>query len=196
MTTVQPVLLETSDGQRLSGDVARTERPAAGAVAVCHPHPQYGGNRFNPVVQAIFSALPDAGFTALRFDFRRDFGGGVAEQLDVVAALDALAERCDGPLWLAGYSFGAAVALATDDVRVRGVAAVAPPLSTFDLATPTLPTLVLSPEHDQVTSVVDAERIVAGWPDATFEPIASADHFLAGQAEAVADRVVAWLLAL
>jgi alpha/beta superfamily hydrolase len=191
---VTSVHLTTSDGHVLEGDLALPDGPVVGAVVVCHPHPQYGGDRFNPVVASVYEALPPAGFAALRFDFRRDFGGGAAERLDVVAALDELEHRTPSvPLWLAGYSFGAVVALDTGDDRVRGIAAIAPPLSVMAVGDPVVPTLVLSPAHDQFCPPHAAAPIVGGWPDTTLEPVASADHFLAGHAARVAERVVAWL---
>ena len=193
MTSGQTVQFTTTDGQHLTGDLAVPSGAPAGGVVVCHPHPQYGGNRFNPVVTAIFASLPAAGFVALRFDFRRDFGGGTSERLDVVAALGAIAEHCDAPTWLAGYSFGAAVALAVEDARVRGVAAVAPPLSMMTIGTPAAPTLVLSPVHDQFSPASSTRPIVDAWPGATFEPVESADHFLAGHSATVAERVTTWI---
>jgi hypothetical protein len=194
MTSVQTVHFTASDGQELTGDIAVPVGDPIGAVIVCHPHPQYGGNRFNPVVDAVFTKLTVSGFVALRFDFRREFGGGIDERLDVVAALDELERRApDNPLWLVGYSFGAAVALSTHDGRVSGVAAIAPPLSMMEVAAPSLPVLVLSPAHDQFCPPDAAAPIVATWPDATLEPIESADHYLAGHNARVADRVVAWL---
>ena len=58
--------LRTSDGHTLAADLATAEGEPRGAVVLCHPHPQYGGNRFNNVVDALFRALPPAGFTTLR----------------------------------------------------------------------------------------------------------------------------------
>ena len=191
---MESVHLATSDGVSLAGDVDAPESAVTGGVVICHPHPQYGGDRFNPVVASLFEALPSAGFVAVRFDFRREFGGGIAERLDVVAALDHLAGRAARiPLWIAGYSFGAVVALGTHDERVRGVAAVAPPLSMMPLPAPSIPTLVLSPAYDQFCPPGAAAPIVEAWPDATLEPIEAADHILAGHTVAVATRVTGWI---
>ena len=90
--TVRLVEFETSDGIELVGDLAVPARPIAAAI-VCHPHPQYGGNRFNNVVSAVFAALPESGIATLRFDFRQTFDHGVGERLDAVAALDALGDE-------------------------------------------------------------------------------------------------------
>ena len=62
-------------------------------VVVCHPHPLYGGNMSNNVVMAICQALPRQSIAAFRFNFRGvgesggTFGGGIAEQDDIKAAL-------------------------------------------------------------------------------------------------------------
>jgi alpha/beta superfamily hydrolase len=188
---VRSLSVRTSDGQLLAADVAEPDGAALGGVAVCHPHPLYGGNRFNPVVEALFNALPRAGFTTIRFDFRAAHDGGLAERLDVVAALDEL-DGADRLLFIAGYSFGAVVGLATHDRRVAGIVAIAPPLSS-QTPPPTVPALVLSPRHDQYCPPDTAGAIVATWPAAEFDVIESADHFLAGRAAAAAERSVTWL---
>jgi hypothetical protein len=191
---VEPLHLVTADGHRLQADLAPAVGAVRGAVVICHPHPQFGGDRFNPVVDAVFRALPPAGWHALRFDFRAAHGHGVDERFDVVAALDALTERFPGAaLHLVGYSFGAAVALATGDPRVRSIVAIAPPLTHMSGGAPTVPTLVLAPQHDQFCPPDAAGAATAAWPDVAVEPIAMADHFLAGRTSAVADRVVSWL---
>ena len=40
------------------------------AVAVCHPHPLYGGSMHNNVTYAIADALEKSGIAALLFNFR------------------------------------------------------------------------------------------------------------------------------
>ena len=193
-----PTQLTTADGHALAADLAEPDGPVRGAVVVCHPHPLYGGNRHNMVVDAVFRALPATGFRALRFDFRAEHGDGVAETADVVAAIDALtAGQPDAsPVFVVGYSFGAAVALRTVDPRIRAVVAIAPPLPTMPVDPPTVPVLVLTPRHDQYCPPDVAESIVATWPDAEIDIVESADHFLAGHTHAVARHAVAWLSSL
>jgi uncharacterized protein len=76
----------------------------------------------------------------LRFNFRGvgasegEFDAGPGEQADFTAALDFMAARHhDTPLWAAGFSFGAWVALETGarDDRVSVLIAIAPPVSRF-----------------------------------------------------------------
>jgi pimeloyl-ACP methyl ester carboxylesterase len=63
----------------------------------------------------------------------------------------------------------------------------------MSVAAPTVPTLVLTPQHDQFCGPDAARPIVEAWTDCTFEPIESADHFLMGRTADVAERVATWL---
>lgn len=172
---------------------------------LAHPHPQYGGDRTNIVVDTLFRALPEAGWHALRFDFRGvgrsegAFGGGVDERLDVVAAIDLVDSVCESePIWACGYSFGAMVALNVTDPRLAGWIAVAPPLAALGgppcLAGPDhRPKLVLVPEHDQFSPPAATEPLVADWTATELRTVPMGDHFLAGRTAWVAEQVVDWL---
>ncbi len=107
------------------------------AVVVCHPHPLYGGSMHNNVTCAIADALVAVSMDALLFNFRGvgssqgGYGGGVEEQKDIAAALEWLQGRegvDGGRLGLAGYSFGAGVALPVGcaNERVKGIALISP----------------------------------------------------------------------
>ncbi len=192
--TRRTVEFETSDGVELVGDIAVPDAATSAAI-VCHPHPQYGGNRFNNVVTALFDALPDAGIAALRFDFRAEFSGGPGERLDALAALDLLAVEVPGiPLVALGYSFGALVALGLDDDRVTALGLVAPPLAMVPgVDTPRVRTLVLTPAHDQFSPPAATEPIVAGWASCEHRVIEMADHSLVGHTRNIAELVTAWI---
>mgnify|MGYP001818950433 CR=1 FL=1 len=191
---VETVEFETDDGVRLSGDLATVAAPR-GAAIVCHPHPQYGGNRTNNVVEALFTALPAMGVTTLRFDFRPDFGHGEAELLDAAAAVDRVVVAAPGtPVIAAGYSFGAMIALGLDHPDVRHRILVAAPLGRMELRMgPSVPTIVLQPAHDQFAPPQTIEPIVSAWSSTTFETIPNADHMILGRAGWAADRAMAWL---
>jgi hypothetical protein len=192
------VRLAGADGVEVEGDLVVGDGAWAGAV-VCHPHPDYGGDRRNLVVGAVFRALADAGATALRFDFRRTASGERGEERDIVAAIDEVAGHLPPgrPLWLVGYSFGADQALAVGDDRVAGWAAIAPPLR-FG-STPRAaegdprPVLVLGAAHDQFHPPDRLRPAVAGWPDVTVDVVPGADHFLVGASDRVAATVLTWL---
>lgn len=200
--------LVTIDGLHLEADIRTV--PAGidvrGAVAIAHPHPLYGGDRFNPVVAALFDHLPSRGYHTLRFDFRgvnasegtHDDGDG--ERLDVAAAIDFLSylvdvER-DDEIWVAGYSFGAAVGLSVIEPRVTGWIAIAPPLSPESrslCATDPRPKLVVVPQHDQFCPPGRLESVVDSWTNVDTVVLSMADHFLNGHTDEMALRVGEWL---
>jgi alpha/beta superfamily hydrolase len=161
----------------------------------------------NNVVVALVRALSDAGIAALRFDFRGagrsggEHGDGETERLDVVAAIDAMAPYVgDGPLLLAGYSFGARVALSVADPRLDGWFVVAPPLAmpggSLIASTDHRPKRIQAPEHDQFTPPAAMDDAVAGWTATTVELVPMADHFMAGATGLVAERAVAFATSL
>ena len=113
---------------------------AARAIAVfAHPHPQYGGTMHTKAVYQGAKALARIGCAVLRFNFRGvgrsagSFANGEGEADDFRAAMAYMSRRHPGvPLWAAGFSFGAWVALETGavDDRVTALIGVAPPVET------------------------------------------------------------------
>jgi alpha/beta superfamily hydrolase len=90
------------------------------AALVCHPHPLGGGTMHNKVVYHAMKVLNDPqwgfGWPVLRFNFRgaglsQGSHAGEAESEDVLAAMDWLENEYKRPLVVAGFSFGAAMAL-------------------------------------------------------------------------------------
>ena len=85
-----------------------------GTAVIAHPHPLFGGTMENKVVQTLARAFVQSGWTAIRFNFR---GVGASEgthdeghgELDDMLTLIGH-EAPDGPLALAGFSFGSFVA--------------------------------------------------------------------------------------
>ncbi len=135
--------------------------PAAFAV-VCHPHPLFGGTLTNKVVHTLARTFNDAGMPSLRFNFRgvgasagtHDEGRG--EVQDALAAVRYGRERWpQARLWLAGFSFGAAVAVrASCEAQPPGLVAVAPAVDRLDIGAvmPACPWLVLLGDADDVVS--------------------------------------------
>jgi alpha/beta superfamily hydrolase len=63
-----------------------------------------------------------------------------------------------------------------------------------------VPTLVLTPAHDQFSAPDTVEPILADWRTRStapidFEVVEMADHFLAGRTATVAERTERWLAA-
>jgi alpha/beta superfamily hydrolase len=96
---------------------ALIDLPADGAVqgtaVIAHPHPLFGGTMHNKVVQTLARAFVQSGWRAVRFNFRGvgasegTYDEGRGEVRDMLRVIDQLAP--EGPLALAGFSFGAFV---------------------------------------------------------------------------------------
>ncbi|RYX90743.1 MAG: alpha/beta hydrolase [Comamonadaceae bacterium] len=84
-----------------------------GVAVIAHPHPLFGGTMDNKVVQTLARAFLQAGWSAVRFNFRGVGGtagthdAGRGELDDMLAVISHLAP--EGPLALAGFSFGSFV---------------------------------------------------------------------------------------
>jgi hypothetical protein len=117
-------MADSSSRSTLEGAAGRIEvalgRPATvRAVAViAHPHPLFGGTMDNKVVTTIARAFTEAGAATWRFNFRgvgasegaHDEGRGETD--DMLRVIEhARGEDPSRPLWLAGFSFGGAVAV-------------------------------------------------------------------------------------
>ena len=93
------------------------DKPSEGSIhgtaVIAHPHPLYGGTLQNKVVQTLARAFVQCGWQAVRFNFRGVgassgvYDEGRGEARDMLSVIQQLAP--DGPLALAGFSFGAFV---------------------------------------------------------------------------------------
>ena len=140
------------------------EAKIVGAAVVCHPHPQHGGTMHNKVAHTLARAFARSGFETLRFNFRGteasegQYDDGIGELDDALAVLDWMRERRPaGPLWLAGFSFGAAIAIrAAVKAEVNGLVSVAPAVSRFadNMADqPKCPWLVVQGDEDELVDI-------------------------------------------
>ncbi|MGH7906628.1 MAG: alpha/beta hydrolase [Candidatus Binataceae bacterium] len=181
---------------KLEGLLAIPEKggPFAGAV-VCHPHPLHGGSMDNNVVEAICQAMWREGVATLRFNFRGvgasegEHGGGVAEREDVKAAIEFMAGRKEiiPGLVLAGYSFGARVALSItfEPSEVARIIAVALPVSAPIGPPPRAPwrqpIVLIAGDRDRFCAAPDIASFHAAISDRSrLIFIAGADHFFLG----------------
>lgn len=173
----------------LGYDCMRRDGSPATAVLL-HPHPDMGGDRYHPVVEALYLGLP---MTTLRLSFSSS-DVTVARQ-DVVAGIELAP---DPQILLLGYSFGADIAACVADPRVLGWFLVAPPLQVVDPAEMSVgvdprPKRLAVPERDQFSSPERARQVTADWVATTVETIPDSDHFLVGRADAVLQAARAWL---
>ncbi|MDP2729720.1 MAG: alpha/beta hydrolase [Dehalococcoidales bacterium] len=175
------------------------------SVIVCHPHPLYGGNMRNNVVTAICEALSRHSVATFRFNFRGvggsegNYGEGITEQEDVKAALDFVVSSPNTDsekIGLAGYSFGARVALsaAFQDERVSLLALVSPPLSDEaiwnQLRKYPNPKLLVVGDADPHFSLDSFQRLGKDFSrPGQYQVVSGADHFWRGYEEEMAQRV-------
>jgi alpha/beta superfamily hydrolase len=195
---LEALTFTSADGTLLEAEIRAAHDGEVAACVLCHPHPQYGGSMHSLVIGELFRELPAHGVTCLRFNFRGVEGSGGGwdeghgERADVRAAIDALAARipADRALVLAGWSFGADMALSTDDSRVRAWLAVAPPLhyaaDPDGVGRDPRPKHLILAERDQVRAPDDLRAATAQWRATTVEVVSGADHFFLGRT----DRVV------
>ena len=170
------------------------EAPAttSGIAVCCHPHPLHGGRLSNKVTHTLARAFVAMGCAALRFNFRGvgkstgRYAEGVGETDDVLAAANwARRQHPGGPLFFAGFSFGAAVALrALQTEAADGLVTVAPPVERIELPTtpPPCPWLVVQGDADElvaVNSVVDWLNELPPGPELAV--LTDADHFFHGR---------------
>jgi alpha/beta superfamily hydrolase len=189
----------------LEGIYVGGEPGEPGGAVIAPPHPLYGGSLESPVVGEIAHACARAGLATIRFNWR-GVGASAGERSgdpgdaadDYAAALAYLADSVPGRLLAAGYSFGAATALAAGarHPRVDRLLLVCPPASMLDR--PGLEgfagrTLVVAGGEDRLAPPADLDALCDG-ERIRLEVIEAADHFfLAGLGELgrIASRWVA-----
>lgn len=201
---------------KLEGLLNEGASEAPYAALVCHPHPMGGGTMHNKVVYHAMQVINRRqwGFElpVLRLNFRgvglsEGRYDGEAEFEDVLAALDWLEREFARPIVVAGFSFGAAMALKACcgseivDRRVRAIALLGMPVGVsgraYDysfLHEANLPKLFLSGERDEFTRPEQLESVVAN----AAEPkqlvfIPGADHFFTHQLFAMQEALAGWL---
>jgi alpha/beta superfamily hydrolase len=181
---------ERGHGPLTQLDFNSADAPSASAV-LTHPHPDFGGSRFNVVVDRLYRGLPPAGISTLRFDFS-------SSDLHVAAAetVEVLGHATVRPLALVGYSFGADVAAIIDDDRIAGWFLIAPPFVDAKrprpIAADPRPKALAIPELDQFSSPGRSGHITESWANTSLSIVPNADHFLGGHTAEVVDQVLRW----
>ena len=200
-------LLQTGPAGALEVAIDRPTDAAQGVAVIAHPHPLHGGTMTNKVVQTLARAFVLAGWTAVRFNFRgvgRSEGAydeGQGELQDLLAVVQAQAP--EGPLCLAGFSFGAfvtshAVAQLHPQRELRHVVLVGTAASRFAVA-PLAPelhlhSLVIHGEQDDTVPLA----AVMDWARPQALPVLvvpGGGHFFHGQLPLLRDCVLRHLRA-
>jgi uncharacterized protein len=188
-------------------DLPAAGAPSHGVAVLAHPHPLFGGTMDNKVVQTLARAFVACGWTAVRFNFRgvgesagvHDEGRGEADDYRAVVAQVAPA----GPLAIAGFSFGAFVAIQAAQAlwtqrEILKLALVGP--SVARVVPPALPqdahdrTLVVHGEADDTVAL----SAVMDWARPQSLPVTvvpGGGHFFHGQLPLLKNLVVRHLRA-
>ena len=172
-----------------------------GLAVICHPHPLYQGTMANKVVHTLARVFNDAGLAAVRFNFRGvgnsegKYADAIGETDDARAVVSWARRRWpDRPVWLAGFSFGAFVALrASADVSPQGLVSVAVPVQRFDVAMleqPTCPWIIVQGDHDELVDVDAVVNWVDGLaPGPELLVMVGVDHFFHGRLRELRQRL-------
>ena len=177
------------------------ETPPIACVVVCHPHPLHGGTMLNKVAHTLARGFVGINFAAIRFNFRGvgksqgNFDDGNGELADVLAAVEFSRDKFPGlDLWLAGFSFGAAMAVrAAVNCDPAGLVSIAPAISRFANnleSQPNCPWLIVQGDQDEL---VDIDETVAWVDDLQAGPellvLPGAEHFFHGRLIELRDSV-------
>jgi alpha/beta superfamily hydrolase len=189
---------------KLEGLLDESSATPRAAVVFAHPLPSHGGTMHTKAVFQGAKGLARVGCGVLRFNFRGvglsegTFDQGPGELEDYKAALDFMAARYPGvPLWAAGFSFGAWVALETGaaDPRVTVLIGVAPPVNresyTFtNTLESTKPKFLIQGSLDELCPLKEMWAFYAKLKEPKeLVVIDGANHLFEGKAEEVGDAL-------
>ena len=203
---VETIYLETIDGINVEADLVRTDAEHVRAVVIIgHPHPLYGGDRFNHVVRAMQDVALGLDCHSIAVDFRgvNNSGGfhddGDSERLDLAAACelsDLIAPEV--PIIMTGYSFGSVVGLNVSNPWIAGWIAIAPPAQMMK----SLPSaannprrkIIIAAEHDQFTTPDEMATAISTWDNSQIILAPGVDHSFAVNAATLCNSALSQLL--
>jgi uncharacterized protein len=195
-------LMIPADGVELEAQLREPNEGLRGAVAVCHPHPVYGGTMDNRVVYRAAKVAAEAGFAALRFNFRGvgrstgQFDQGIGEKEDAAAAIRWLDGRYPTlDLAVIGYSFGAWAGLEAgySAPHVKALVGLGLPLNMYNLdylLASAKPALYIVGTEDEFCSRENLDRFARRLPpNSVLHRIEGGDHFFTDHIEVVPELV-------
>lgn len=158
---------------KLEGIFKKSSIPNSPCVIIMHPHPLYGGNMHNKIVFLMEKIFLKHNFSTLRFNFRGvdgsdgEYGEGREEIIDASTCCDWMQEQDLEPssFWIAGFSFGAyiAVQIMMRRIEIDNFVAVGIPANLFDISfIYPCPTngIFIHGEKDTIAPFKEADKII------------------------------------
>lgn len=202
-----PEIIFNGPAGRLEGRYSHSKIKNAPLALILHPSPEHGGTMNNKLTYTLFQNFAARGFSTLRFNFRGVgrsqgiFDRGEGELSDAASALDWMQElNPNAPyVWVAGFSFGAWIAmqLLMRRPEIRGFVAVAPPANMYDftfLAPCPTSGLILQGSKDDVVPESSVEKFVQKLHQQKgikidYRVIEGANHFFHGYNDILTEHV-------
>jgi hypothetical protein len=169
---------------------------------ICHPHPLHGGTMQNKVVHTLARSFQELGAPTIRFNYRGvgastgTFADGIGETDDTLAVIRHGRGRWPGAaLWIAGFSFGGAVAVrAAMRQATQLLVTVAPAVMLIgagDIKAPDCPWLIVQGAVDELVD----PKLVVEWaahlaPVPTVKLLPGVGHFFHGRLRELGSLVV------
>ena len=131
-------------------------------IIITHPHPLYGGDMHNYVVESIKKVYRKKNYTTFCFNFRGvgesqgNYDNDQGEQEDLRSALSFIASTGINQVELAGYSYGAWInsLVACKDASIKNIVLLSPPVAFIDFK--------------PVTSIPGSSTSIITWPTTTY----------------------------
>lgn len=158
-------------------------------VLLLHPHPFHGGSMGTRFVHQLATGLADAGYQAIRFNFRGvgrsegEYDRGHGETEDALAIWDHFS-----PDFVVGFSFGGAIAInVAKDRRPKGLVCISTPAQVRDsdlepwreASHVTCPAAFVYGTADEVVERAQMDALAAGLPaPPKWFLVEGGDHFL------------------
>ena len=196
---------------RLEGRYYPAKELNAPLALLLHPHPQHGGTMKNKVVYSLYQVFTKRGFSTLRFNFRGvgrsqgKFDNGQGELSDAASALDWMQSQNPNTsgCWIAGFSFGAWVAMQLMMRRpeIEGFIAVSPPANMYDfsfLAPCPASGMIIHGSNDEVIPQNSVEKLTQKLQKQKnividYRKIEGSDHFLSNHLDTLSSHAEEYL---
>lgn len=194
-----PEVIINGPAGRIEGRYHQNANSKAPVALVLHPHPLHGGTMNNKIAYNLYKTFVNNGFSVLRINFRGvgksegKFDHGAGELLDATAVMNWLHDQNmeSSDFWIAGFSFGAWIALQSVMRRpeVENYILIAPPASKYDfnfIVPCSSSGLIVQGEKDDISKEQDtaklAERLsTRNSVEISYKVIEGADHFFKDQ---------------